>query len=778
MSFTIKCILPISLLSCCSYSLAFLPYSHYASEANKVIAAVCPTPNNSISSAHCIDFLIGQSMLASSGLVDGMPKSKILQYKIGGFFVGGNNAPKEAIQKDAKAIHTNLNPLTDTNILKHYSTLSNWRSLSQFLNQPVIVKNKSGQEYKIFPLLGTDAVHGNQHILGSVLFPQNIALGATHDPSLIREIGRYTSEDVKKSGVNWAFAPTLAIAHNLNWGRSYESFSSDPSIVKALAKSYILGMQYPRYKTTQNNITGILATAKHYIGDGNTEHGQDEGHVKLNKQNVSTFYKENIPGYIGAIDGANVGSVMVSYSSITGVGSNSGRYVPMTVNTTYLRHGLLDGENPNQLKFSGLVVSDDIATDRAANQGWPTQSPKANPFQHNKNSDERYQHALLHAENAGIDMFMMDTFSSYKTIDQFKTDFSKLLKSNHPSTQSLDINALKDHVKRILEIKLAMGLIQGIHISVKNNHYKKPLSLKGQNNQAAAVIAQKAALESFVLLKNNHRIQPINQHNYQYIILLGNHEHLPQIEGGETVYDYNNIGMQNGGWTIRWQGYLGNTFWRGQNKKESYATSLLDGMIKNLNSQQKLAIVVDKLKDKQLFPSKLSPSLVVLTLNELQGYINQYQLTGANTLAIGSLGEYPYAEYMGDVCNNNPLYKNSAGSMQNPYLAAREKSNLKLGYDKSALQAIKQLKNSHIPLLSVVYSGRPVTLQQKGWGNSPWLLSDAIIAAWLPGTSGGAAMADYLYNGKDTAVTALGKTNTLSFAWDHPKLARGTGLNF
>ena len=128
-------------------------------------------------------------------------------------------------------------------------------------------------------LLGTDSVHGNQHAIDCVLFPQNIGLGATHDLSLAKQIGAWTAYQVRETGFNWGYAPTIAIAHNYRWGRTYESFSQDPSLVEQIAYNYILGMQQ---MGNDGKISGILATAKHFLGDGNTTSGMDEGNTIAN----------------------------------------------------------------------------------------------------------------------------------------------------------------------------------------------------------------------------------------------------------------------------------------------------------------------------------------------------------------------------------------------------------------------------------------------------------------------------------------------------------------
>ena len=187
-------------------------------------------------------------------------------------------------------------------------TLGNW----VVLNAAAVKEHQIGSPLDPLLLTGNDLVHGNQHIEGGVIFPHNIGLGVTHDPQLVQEISRLAGEDSLASGFNWAYMPTVAVAQDYRWGRSYESFGADPQLVKLMAYSAIVGVQ----NIQNGKITGALGTVKHFMGDGATQYGLDEGDDQY-KGSEQDFLNKNFPGYEGAVN-ADVGSLMVSYSAIDG----------------------------------------------------------------------------------------------------------------------------------------------------------------------------------------------------------------------------------------------------------------------------------------------------------------------------------------------------------------------------------------------------------------------------------------------------------------------------
>src|SRR5438270_9247310 len=165
---------------------------------------------------------------------------------------------------------------------------------------------------KVPVIWGADAVHGHNNVYGATLFPHNIGLGATHDPRLLTRIGRATADQVRATGISWTFAPTLAVVQNPRWGRTYESYSSDPAQVRSDGEAMVRGLQ-----GKLGSSASVIATAKHWLGDGGTLHGKDQGETRTSEANLA---RTHAAGYYGALK-ANVQTVMVSYSSFTDTGT-------------------------------------------------------------------------------------------------------------------------------------------------------------------------------------------------------------------------------------------------------------------------------------------------------------------------------------------------------------------------------------------------------------------------------------------------------------------------
>ena len=162
---------------------------------------------------------------------------------------------------------------------------------------------------------GTDAVHGHNNVIGATLFPHNIGLGAAHDPDLMERIGAATAREVAATGLDWTFAPLVAVVRDDRWGRTYESYSEDPEIVRAYAERMVRGLQGTPGSTTFLDSSHVLATAKHFIGDGGTADGVDRGD---NLSSEADLQKIHAPGYIAAMN-AGVQTIMASYNSWQGV---------------------------------------------------------------------------------------------------------------------------------------------------------------------------------------------------------------------------------------------------------------------------------------------------------------------------------------------------------------------------------------------------------------------------------------------------------------------------
>ena len=347
---------------------------------------------------------------------------------------------------------------------------------------------------KIPIIYGIDAVHGHNNVLDATIFPHNIGLGCSNDEDLVRRISAATAREVQATGLDWTFAPCVAVAQDERWGRTYESFSEDPDIVTRLGNASIQG--YQGSSLDQSNT--ILACAKHYVGDGNTIYGTgmhgkiDRGDVLLDEKELRSKY---IKPFKEAIDN-NVGSIMVSYNSWQSEKLHGHKY-------------LIDEVLKKEMKFKGFIVSDWAAIDEI---------------------DKDYKKSIIQAVNAGIDMVMVpgqfiESANSY-------IDFIELLKESIQDG-SIKMNRIDDAVSRILNIKYSTGLFEK-----PLKKFNKVNDLGSDKNRA---IARESVKKSVVLLKNNN-ILPIKK-NTQNILVAGEHA--------------DNIGYQCGGWSIWWQGGSG-----------------------------------------------------------------------------------------------------------------------------------------------------------------------------------------------------------------------------
>ena len=347
---------------------------------------------------------------------------------------------------------------------------------------------------KVPIIYGIDAVHGHNNVIDATIFPHNIGLGCSNDEDLVRRISAATAREVQATGLDWTFAPCVAVAQDERWGRTYESFSEDPDIVTRLGNASIQG--YQGSSLDQSNT--ILACAKHYVGDGNTIYGTgmhgkiDRGDVLLDEKELRSKY---IKPFKEAIDN-NVGSIMVSYNSWQSEKLHGHKY-------------LIDEVLKKEMKFKGFIVSDWAAIDEI---------------------DKDYKKSIIQAVNAGIDMVMVpgqfiESANSY-------IDFIELLKESIQDG-SIKMSRIDDAVSRILNIKYSMGLFER-----PLKKFNKENDLGSDKNRA---IARESVKKSVVLLKNNN-ILPIKK-NIQNILVAGEHA--------------DNIGYQCGGWSIWWQGGSG-----------------------------------------------------------------------------------------------------------------------------------------------------------------------------------------------------------------------------
>nr|BBD18025.1 beta-glucosidase [Gentiana triflora] len=348
-------------------------------------------------------------------------------------------------------------------------------------------------------IYGVDAVHGHNNVYKATIFPHNVGLGVTRDPELLKKIGAATALEVRATGIQYAFAPCIAVCRDPRWGRCYESYSEDPNIVKALTE-IIPGLQgdLPANAKGIPYVGGqqkVAACAKHYVGDGGTTKGINENNTMINRHGLLSIH---MPGYYHAII-KGVSTVMISYSSWNGVKMHANKE-------------LITGFLKNKLRFRGFVISDWQGIDRI------TSPPHAN-----------YTYSIVTSVNAGIDMIMLPY-----NYTEFIDGLTALVKNNFVSMDRID-----DAVRRILRVKFTMGLFE---------HPLADYSMKSYlGSKEHRELAREAVRRSLVLLKNGEKkdepLLPLPK-KASRILVAGTHA--------------DNIGNQCGGWTIEAQGLSGN----------------------------------------------------------------------------------------------------------------------------------------------------------------------------------------------------------------------------
>ncbi|HEY1035095.1 MAG TPA: glycoside hydrolase family 3 N-terminal domain-containing protein, partial [Pseudoxanthomonas sp.] len=312
---------------------------------------------------------------------------------------------------------------------------------------------------------GTDAVHGHSNVYGATIFPHNIGLGAAHDGELIERIAEATGQSTRATGVTWTFAPTVAVAQNARWGRTYESYSSQPALIREYAAAYVKGMQGMLDKDGN-----VVATAKHFIGDGATDGGKDQGNATVTRSQMINVHGQ---GYYGAIE-SGVQTVMASFNSWNDIATGKD-YGKMHGTRDLLTVALKD-----KMGFDGFVVSDWNGIGQVTGC-----------------SDDSCPQAI----NAGIDMVMVP--------DKWKTFIANTIaqvKSGEIPQARID-----DAVTRILRVKLRARLWE--HKPSASQFAGKPESLVHRD------LARRAARESLVLLKNDGATLPLKKG--QRVLLVG-----------------------------------------------------------------------------------------------------------------------------------------------------------------------------------------------------------------------------------------------------------------
>ncbi len=344
----------------------------------------------------------------------------IITYKLGSLLSGGGSAP------------ASNDPQSWADMYDMYQSLA----LQTRLGIPL--------------LYGIDAVHGHNNVRGAVVFPHNIGMGCTRDPELVRRAAEITAAEVAGTGIDWTFSPCIAVPRDERWGRTYEGFGETPDIAVMMAAAGVRGYQGDEL----GGNASILACAKHYVGDGGTYGGHDQGNTVIDEVGLRGIH---LPGYRAAVD-AGVGSIMASFSSWNGEKLHG---------HAYLLTQVLKGE----LGFDGFVISD---------WGGIDQLPGTYPQQ------------IQMAVNAGIDMVMIP--SRYQ---EFIPALVRLVNEGFVSKERID-----DAVRRILRAKFRLGL------------FDRPLTDRSLTATVGSAehrqVARECARASVVLLKNSNAVLPLS----------------------------------------------------------------------------------------------------------------------------------------------------------------------------------------------------------------------------------------------------------------------------
>jgi beta-glucosidase len=358
------------------------------------------------------------------------------------------------------------------------SLVADWVSLADDLYEASTDTSDGGVGIPV--IWGTDAVHGHNNVIGATIFPHNIGLGAANNPELMREIGEITALEVAATGIDWVFAPTLAVVRNDTWGRTYEGYSEDPEIVRAYAGEIVKGLQGEG--SNRFGSDKVVATAKHFVGDGGTQGGVDQGNTVVSESELRNIHAQ---GYISAL-GAGAQTVMASYNSWNGSKLHGNQY-------------LLTDVLKQQMGFDGYVIGD-----------WNGhgQVPGC--------SDSSCAQAIM----AGVDMIMVPyAWRSFiqNTITQVNNG-------------TIPMSRIDDAVTRILRVKLRAGFADSV----------KPSEREHANNNALIgapahrAVARQAVRESLVLLKNSNGILPLNRNSNVLVAGSGAND-IGKQSGGWTV---------------------------------------------------------------------------------------------------------------------------------------------------------------------------------------------------------------------------------------------------
>lgn len=352
--------------------------------------------------------------------------AEVREYKLGSILVGGNSGPNG----------NDLSPAPD------------WLKAADDFYLASVDRSDGGLGVPL--IWGTDAVHGHSNIIGATIFPHNIGLGAMRDAALVEKIGAVTAKEIRVTGQEWTFAPTVAVPQDFRWGRAYEGYSSDPDLVASYVGAMVRGLQGP--PTNDNLLAGpyVIASTKHFLADGGTDNGVDQGDSTASEAALRDIHGKPY----GPAIAEGVSTVMVSFSSWQGV--------KMTGN-----HSLVTGVLKERMDFGGFVVSD-----------WNAHGQVAGC------TNEACPQALM----AGVDMYMAP--------DTWKPIYADLLARAKAGT--IPMARIDEAVARILRVKARLGLFTAGKPS--DRPYSGQYELLGAPEHRA--VAREAVRKSLVLLKN------------------------------------------------------------------------------------------------------------------------------------------------------------------------------------------------------------------------------------------------------------------------------------
>jgi beta-glucosidase len=536
---------------------------------------------------------VGQMTQAERGAVAADP-TRITDWKLGSVLSGGGSTPP-----------TN-NPEAWADMVDEFQRAA----LATRLHIPL--------------LYGVDSVHGHGNLLGATVFPHNIGLGATRDPDLVRQVEHITASETRSSGPQWAFAPCICAARDDRWGRTYESFGEDPNLVIKM-ETAIDGFQGAPGQLGDRD--RVLASAKHFAGDGATKYGTATGDYKIDQgiaiTDHQTFWDIALRQYLPAVQKHHVGTVMPSFSSVDWTEDGVGNPIKM-----HASKELITDQLKGSMGFDGFVISD-----------WEGI--------HQIPGD--YATQVRTGVNAGIDMFM-EPYSA----ENFETTLL-----GEVNNGNVEMSRIDDAVSRILTKKFELGLFE--------HPFTDRTDIDDIGSPAHRAVARKAVAKSQVLLKNRQATLPLSKSPDVYV-------------AGSNA---DNIGNQAGGWTLTWQG--GST-------NKIPGTTILDG-------------IRQKSDGKVTFSEDASAPI------------------DGKQLGVVVVGETPYSEGFGDVGGPQWAYDPGDNGVPRPVKDMKISAADRAAIDKVCAKTVK--------CAVVIVSGRPLIIDPKQLGET-----DALVAAWLPGSEG------------------------------------------